>query len=112
MTRLKVKVKVKVTLSLCLTKHHTMQTYGAAEVQFHSFLTPTLDRKGQLHALAASLPRKELRYSPHMRPSGPQSRSGRRGEKKKSCRAKNRTAVLQPVAQSLQALSDVITLLV
>jgi hypothetical protein len=25
--------------SLCLTKHHTVETYGGMEVQLHSFLT-------------------------------------------------------------------------
>jgi hypothetical protein len=38
-----VKVKVKVKLSLCLTKHHTMTTYGGVEVQLHAFLTLALD---------------------------------------------------------------------
>jgi hypothetical protein len=33
----------KVHLSLCLTKHHTMKTYGGAEAQLHAFLTLELD---------------------------------------------------------------------
>jgi len=35
--------KVKVKLSLCLTKHHAMNTCGGVEVQLHVFLTSALD---------------------------------------------------------------------
>jgi len=38
-----VKVEAQVNLSLCLTKYHTMRTYGTVEVQFHAFLTLALD---------------------------------------------------------------------
>jgi hypothetical protein len=36
-------VQVKVKLSLCLTKCHSMKTYGGMEVQLHAFLTSAPD---------------------------------------------------------------------
>jgi len=47
---------VKIKLLLCLTKHHSLKTYGGVEVQPHAF---QMEVSGQLHAPAALPPRKE-----------------------------------------------------
>jgi len=66
------------------------------DVWFHSFLTSALNgASGQLHASAALLPGRERpRYPLNSRLGGPQSRSGRFGEKNLSPPAGIRTTLL------------------
>jgi hypothetical protein len=51
---------VKVKLSLCLAKHHSMQTYGGVDVYLHACLTWALNGCKRLtsHAAAALPPGK------------------------------------------------------
>jgi hypothetical protein len=74
-----------------------MKTYGGVEVQLRVFL-PRLYMvvSDQLHAPAILPPGKEPRYQ-FDRLGGPQSRSGRGGEERKSVPARNRTPVHQSV---------------
>jgi hypothetical protein len=70
-------VKVKLKLSLCLTKHHPMKTYGGVEVQLHPFLTSAV-------GAGESSASRSARFTPWL--GGPESRSGRGGEKKYNLR--------------------------
>jgi hypothetical protein len=74
------KIKVKVKLSLCITKHRAMKTYRGVEVQLHPFLNSAVDRGPQPLYLRAKSPR----YPLDRRLAGPQSRSERSGEERKS----------------------------
>jgi hypothetical protein len=77
---------VKVKLSLCLTKYHSMRTYGEVEVQRHAFLTSALYRCEWSHL-----------HPSHFTPE--KSQFGRCDEGKKIPRtAGNRTPLVQPVA--------------
>jgi hypothetical protein len=71
----------KVKLSLWfLTEHLATEAYGGAEVSsMYSRPRHKMEVTGQLHALAALPPEKELRYPSDRRLHGPQSRSGRSG---------------------------------
>jgi hypothetical protein len=64
-----------------------------------SWLRHYLEVSGQLHAPAALPPGKKPRYPLDRRLSGPQSRSGRRGENSWTFRGSNSDfSVVQPVA--------------
>jgi hypothetical protein len=97
----KVNVKVKVKLSLCSTKLHAMKTYCGVEEYLHAFLPSALDGS----EWSASCPGRFTPWYPlDRRLSGPQSRSGRRGEEKNSQPPPGIKPyippIVQPVAQS------------
>jgi hypothetical protein len=49
-------------LCLCLSKHHTMETYGELEVWLHAFVVSTkMEMRGELHATAALFSENEAR---------------------------------------------------
>jgi hypothetical protein len=89
-------MKVKVNLSLCLTKHHAIKTYrGSGGIPPRILILGTrLEVSGQFH------PRGKSPWYPlDMRLDGPQTRSGRGGEEKKSLPLPGiEPPVVQPVA--------------
>jgi hypothetical protein len=94
-----VPVKLKAKLSLCLTKYHSMKTYGGVDVWVRAFLTSAQDGS----EWSASRPgRFTPRYPLNRMLCGPQSRLDALARKNKILApARNRTPVVQPVAHLL-----------
>jgi hypothetical protein len=87
-----------------LTKHHAMKAYRGSGGIASLILWPRhyMEASGQLHAPAALPPAKDPSYLLDRRLSGPQSRSGRGGKKKKSQpppESNPRSPIFQPVVQ-------------
>jgi hypothetical protein len=84
-------------VALCLTKHHAMKTYVGVDVLIHVFLTLALVG-GVLRFTTRPL---YPRYPLDRRLGGPQNRSGRLGEEKKTAPTGNLNSdpsAVQPVA--------------
>jgi len=94
----------RVQMSLCLMKHHTIQTYRV-EVQLHAFLTSILDGGEWSTLRMTALPPDKSHQHPLDRwLGGPQSQFGCSSEKKKILflsPASNQHPVIQPTTWSL-----------
>lgn len=66
---------------LVLTKHRTMNIYGAVEEKLHSFTLILDGGSGQLHTLAALSLEKGPNYPLDRRLGGPQNQFGHRAKK-------------------------------
>jgi hypothetical protein len=95
-------VRVKVKLSLCLTKHHAMKTYWVSR----GIAARILDLSTRWRWVVSFTPRplypqgKSPWYPLVMQLSGPQSRSGHRGEEKNSQPLSGlKPLIIQPVTQ-------------
>jgi hypothetical protein len=62
---------------MCLIKHHAMKAYGGVDVEIHILTSALVGGEW-----SASPQGKNPRYPLDRKLGGPQSRSGRRGEKK------------------------------
>jgi len=91
---------VKGKVSLCLIKHHDLETYGGVEVKFHAFL-PSALCVGEWPNFAfqpVSLLEKRPQYALHKRLSGPRFSLDAASNKIISTPTENRTPLVHSVA--------------